>query len=74
MAKIHLALFIAVVASVAVLEADAGFRCSIGNWFCRTSCVVSFHDSGKAEIFPLFAFLALYFHYIFKLYICHAGL
>ena len=39
-------LILAVVASVAVIGSEAGFRCSLGEWACKGSCYVQFHNSG----------------------------
>ena len=34
-------------ASVLVMGTEAGFRCSIGEWACKASCVVTLQDSGE---------------------------
>jgi hypothetical protein len=39
-------LLLATVASVVVLG-EAGFRCSIGEIFCKGSCVITLQDSGE---------------------------
>ena len=37
-------------ASILVVFTEAGFRCSIGEWACKASCVVTLQDSGETYI------------------------
>lgn len=36
-------------ASILVVCTEAGFRCSIGEWACKASCVVTLQDSGNCR-------------------------
>ena len=37
-------------AAALVSHTEAGFRCSIGEWACKASCVVTLQDSGESNI------------------------
>ena len=37
-------------AFVFVVGTEAGFRCSIGEWACKATCVVTLQDSGMGGI------------------------